>query len=202
MKTLTKKQKQILDYVEEFMKGQGFAPSYREIADHFGLSSTATVHAHIKSLEDKGFIRVLDGHARAIELAGGRLGFKEHSLELPLAGLIAAGEPIEAISGNETIDVPHSMLGSGEYYALQVKGESMIEDGIFDGDYVVIERRETANNGDTVVALLNGREATLKRFYKEIDHIRLEPANSNMKPIIARENLKLQGKLIGLIRRY
>ncbi|EKD49485.1 MAG: hypothetical protein ACD_63C00125G0003 [uncultured bacterium] len=202
MRTLTKKQRQIFDYIEEFMKSAGFAPSYREIAEHFGLSSVATVHDHIKSLEDKGYISISEGSARSIEILDGHFMFRDHTLELPLAGLIAAGEPIEAIEGNEKITVPPDLVRGEKCFALQVKGDSMIEDGIFDGDYVICEKHEVANNGDTIVALLENRYATLKKFYKEKDHVRLEPANSSMEPIIVREDLKIQGRVVGLIRKY
>lgn len=201
-KSLTKKQTEILNYVADFVGEHSYAPSYREIAQHFKLSSVATVHDHISSLVAKGFLRDADGEARGIEL----VTREDHPLStvesLPLLGLIAAGEPIEAIESQERIDVPQNMLGSGDYFALQVKGLSMIEDGINDGDFVIVEKRSVANNGDIVVALLNGRDATLKRFYQEAQRVRLEPANSSMKPIFVRQGLQIQGKVVGLMRKY
>ena len=201
-KGLTKKQKEILDFITEFIDQEGFAPSYREIADNFGLSSVATVHAHIQALQERGYLRASEGEARAIELVDQAAGESATVQELPLVGLIAAGEPIEANDSKESLEVPQSMLGSGDYYALQVKGESMIEDGIHDGDFVVVERRDVANNGDVVVALLKGREATLKRFYKEAKRVRLEPANSSMEPIFVTGDLEIQGRVVGLMRKF
>ncbi len=202
-KGLTKKQREIFDFIVDFMEEHGFAPSYREIAEHFDLSSVSTVHDHIRALSNKGYLKTSEGEARAIEI----MEFEDQEensgvRSLPLYGLIAAGQPIEALDSKETVAVPQDMLGSGNYYTLQVKGDSMIEDGIFDGDYVVIEKREVANNGDVVVALVNGREATLKRFYKEAKRVRLEPANSTMKPIFVKNNLQIQGKMVGLMRKY
>ncbi|MFC1721887.1 transcriptional repressor LexA [Patescibacteria group bacterium] len=202
-KSLTKKQRKIFDYIVGFIEEHGFAPSYREIAKRFDLASVATVHDHVRSLANKGYLRTTEGEARAIEImeyddVNENTGVRE----LPLYGLIAAGQPIEALDSKETVDVPQTMLGSGDYYTLQVKGDSMIEDGIFDGDYVIIEKREVANNGDVIVALVGGREATLKRFYKEASRVRLEPANSTMKPIFVKNDLQIQGKMIGLMRRY
>ena len=202
-KGLTKKQREIFDFIVNFMEEHGFAPSYREIAEYFDLASVSTVHDHVRSLASKGYLKTSGGEARAIEI----MEFEDDKENtgvrpLPLYGLIAAGEPIEALADTEKVMVPQTMLGSGNYYALQVKGDSMIEDGIFDGDYVIIEKREVANNGDVIVALVNGREATLKRFYKEASRVRLEPANSNMEPIFVKHNLQIQGKLVGLMRRY
>jgi len=202
-KGLTKKQREIFDFIVGFMEEHGFAPSYREIAEYFDLASVSTVHDHVRALASKGYLKTSEGEARAIEIMEFE-DSKENSgvRALPLYGLIAAGEPIEALADTEKVMVPQTMLGSGNYYALQVKGDSMIEDGIFDGDYVVIEKRDVANNGDVVVALVNGREATLKRFYKEASRVRLEPANSNMEPIFVKHNLQIQGKMVGLMRRY
>lgn len=202
-KNLTKKQRAIFDFIVGFIDDNGFAPSYREIAEHFNLSSVATVSDHVRSLATKGYLRTTEGEARAIEI----MEYEDENAnsgvrELPLYGLIAAGQPIEALASPEKISVPQDMLGSGDYYTLQVKGDSMIEDGIFDGDYVIIEKREVANNGDVVVALINGREATLKRFYKEARQVRLEPANSSLKPIFVKNDLQIQGKMIGLLRKY
>lgn len=201
--SLTKKQKQILDYIEEFVKEFGYAPSYREIGEHFGLTSPATIFQHIKSLEDKGYIKVKTGEARSIEIIGdGTISYNERIIELPLAGLITAGEPIEAIEESETISIPSEMKPIGDCFALLVKGESMIEEGIHDGDYVIVEKKNTAKNGDTVVALIDNQFATLKKFYKEKGYIRLQPANKTMKPIKVKGDLRVQGKVVGLIRKY
>jgi repressor LexA len=202
-KSLTKKQHNILNFIKEFIQDRGYAPSYREIAHQFKLSSVATVHAYIRTLQEKKYIYVEENESRSIRLVNtiNNTMAEAEITELPLAGLITAGEPIEAVEDNETINVPSSMLGNKNYFALKVKGESMIEDGILDGDYIIAEQKQEANNGDIVVALLDKKYATLKRFYKEKDHIRLQPANSLMEPIRVK-HAEIQGKLIGLIRKY
>ena len=212
MSTLTKKQKQILDYIEEFQEDHGYSPSYREIASRFNLSSVATVFQHVKNLERRGFVRINENEARSIELVTQSQPTSNENVEMvpelasdliPLAGLITAGQPIEAVEEKEMISVPVYLTpDSGEFFALKVKGESMIEDGILDGDTVIIKKQDTAQNGDIVVALIDNEYATLKRYYKEKDHIRLQPANATMKPFRIKGNLKIQGKLMGLIRKY
>lgn len=196
---LTKKQKEILDFVTESIKINGYSPSYREIADHFGLSSSATIHEHVKSLEDKGYLKADAGRARSLELLS-VARFKK-ALELPLAGLITAGQPIEAIEERETITVPADIVRDENSFVLKVRGESMIEDGILDGDYVIVERNFYPQNGDVVVALLDNTYATLKRFYREPKRIRLQPANSTMKPIYA-QNPAIQGIVRGIFRTF
>jgi repressor LexA len=199
---LTKKQRQILDFITTFLEKHAYAPSYREIAKRFTLSSPATVHQHVKTLQDKGYLSSEGVGHRSINLTARSRPIPSTSVvEIPLVGLITAGQPIEALVEQEQLSIPQAMVGRGRYYSLRVKGDSMIEDGIFDGDYVVIEERDHADNGDIVVALLENRFATLKRFYKEKDHIRLQPANSSMEPFRVR-NVKVQGKVVGLIRRY
>jgi repressor LexA len=198
MPHLTKKQKQILDYLTEFINTNGYAPSYREIAEYFGLSSTATVHEHVKTLEDKGLISSSHNVARSLEVTNYRFG---KAIELPLAGLITAGEPIEAIEERETFAVPQSMVKDENSFVLKVKGESMIEDGILDGDYVIVERNFYPRNGDVVVALLDNTYATLKKYYREKDRIRLQPANHTMKPIYDK-NPAIQGIVRGIIRTF
>jgi repressor LexA len=198
MPQLTKKQKQILDYITEFIQLNGYAPSYREIAEYFGLSSTATVHDHVRALEDKGLITSTHNAARSLELVSFRFG---KAIELPLVGLIAAGEPIEAIEQNETISVPQNMARDENSYVLKVRGDSMIEDGILDGDYVIVERSFYPQNGDVVVALLDNTYATLKRYYREKDRIRLQPANSTMQPIYDK-NPAIQGIVRGVLRTF
>jgi repressor LexA len=199
MPNLTKKQKQVLDFITQFIQTYEYAPSYREIAEHFGLSSTATIHEHVKALEDKGVISSSHNAARSLEVVTKQRFGK--SIELPLAGLITAGVPIEAIETNETIAVPQNMIKDENSFVLKVKGESMIEDGILDGDYVIVERNFYPHNGDVVVALLDNTYATLKKYYREKDRIRLQPANKTMKPIYAK-NPAIQGIVKGIMRTF
>ncbi|RMD51018.1 transcriptional repressor LexA [Candidatus Parcubacteria bacterium] len=200
---LTKKQKEVLDFIEKFIRENGYTPSYREIAKGLGLSSPSTVYEHVQALCDKGVINTgEDGCARTIELVDSE-DLSSMSIVLPLAGLITAGEPIEAIEDNEALAVPANFVVDAENsYVLQVKGRSMIEDGIFDGDYVIIERNPSPRNGDIVVALLDNQYATLKRFYREKNHIRLQPANSTMKPIIVKGDINIQGIVRAVIRKF
>ncbi len=200
-KNLTKRQREILDFINDFMESNGFAPSIREIGDHFKLSSPATVHVHIENLKKKGFLKTGFNEARSIELLHIKNNFAQ-AIELPLAGLITAGAPIEAVEQLETIAVPADFVRDKvNSYVLQVKGESMIEEGILSGDYVIVERNPSPKNGDVVVALLNNAYATLKKFYRETNRIRLQPANSNMKPIYAKDPL-IQGVVKGVIRKF
>jgi len=198
---LTKRQRQILDFVTDFIKDNGYAPSIREIGEHFDLSSPATIHAHLENLKQKGFLKTSYNEARSIELVQAEVNWA-NAIELPLVGLITAGEPIEAIEQNETIavaaDFVHDQANS---YVLRVKGESMIEEGILDGDYVIVERNPSPKNGDVVVALLNNAYATLKKFYRETNRIRLQPANATMKPIYSKDPL-IQGVVRGVIRKF
>jgi len=198
---LTKRQRQILDFINEFIDDNKYAPSLREIGERFDLSSPATIHAHVKNLKDKGFLKTAYNEARSIELTPVETNWAK-AIELPLAGIITAGAPIEAIEEHETIAVPADFVADmHNSYVLRVKGESMIEDGILDGDYVIVERNNSPKNGDVVVALLNNAYATLKKFYRETNRIRLQPANSTMKPIYARDPL-IQGVVQGVIRRF
>ncbi len=198
---LTKRQRQILDFVTNYQRRMGYSPSYREIADSFELSSSATIHEHINALEDKGFLTKGANEARSIELVQSEANWTG-SFELSLAGLITAGVPIEAVEERETISIPASLVRDPlASFALRVKGESMIEDGILDGDYVVVEKMSNPANGDTVVALIDNQYATLKRFYKEKDRIRLQPANKNMKPIFVTK-VVIQGIVRGVLRKY
>jgi len=198
---LTKRQRQILDFITEFKNKNGYAPSFREIGENFGLTSTATIHAHIKSLERKGFVKFDFNSPRSVEIVPESLNLSEAYL-LELSGLIAAGEPIEAIAERETVSVPVDLVNDpANSYVLKVRGDSMIEEGILDGDLVIIERNPSPKNGDIVVALLNNAYATLKKFYREAKRIRLQPANSNYKPIYATDPL-IQGIVRGVIRRF
>ncbi|GIW40173.1 MAG: LexA repressor [Candidatus Binatia bacterium] len=196
---VTKRQKEILSYVEKHIRRHGYAPTIEEIGRAFRLSSPATVHKHLRNLERKGLIRRKWNHSRAIELAGE----SPKAVPLPLLGNVAAGRPIEPVETDEVLSVPEEFLGRRPTYALRVVGDSMIEDGILDGDYLIVEQREEADNGKTVVALVRG-EATVKRFYRQPDgRIRLEPANPTMEPIVApAEDVELRGVVIGVLRRY
>ena len=200
-KNLTKRQREILDFISDFVEKYSYAPSIREIGEHFNLSSPATVHAHIENLQKAGFLKTSYNEARSIELVPIGAKFTE-AVELPLAGLITAGEPIEAVEEKETIAVPSDFVTDNfNSYVLKVKGESMIEDGILNGDYVIVEKNPSPQNGDVVVALLNNAYATLKKFYREKTRIRLQPANSSMKPIYAADPL-IQGVVRGVIRKF
>jgi repressor LexA len=198
---LTKRQREILDYVESFIEGYGYSPSFEEIASYFRYSSLATVHEHLSNLEQKGYLRKNYNKSRSLELvrAEGTL-----AVELPLLGTVAAGLPIEAIEEQETIAVPHDMLRGGNNYVLRVKGSSMIEEQIRDGDYIIVNSRQTAENGEMVVALVNGDSATVKKFYREKDgRIRLQPANATMQPMYyAEDEVQIQGIVVAVIRKY
>ena len=199
---LTRRQKQILDYVAKHIEKKGYAPTIEEIGEHFGLSSLATVHKHLSNLQDKGLIKRAWNRSRAMELVPAAVQVR--AVELPMLGRIAAGTPIEAIQSAETVWVPEDMVGRGDTYVLQVKGNSMIDDQVRDGDFVIVEERTTADDGEMVVALVDGENATLKRLYREADgRMRLQPANATMKPIfVSADRLRIQGIVIGLLRRY
>ena len=200
---LTKRQKEILDHIESFIDQRGYSPSFEEIAEAFGYSSLATVHEHLSNLERKGYIRKAYNESRSIELVG-------HSsapggLELPLLGAVAAGLPIEAIEEHETLAVPADMVRSGkDNFVLRVEGQSMIDEQIRDGDYIVVTSQDTATDGQMVVALVGGDSATVKKLYRENDgRIRLQPANPTMQPILEDpDNVQIQGVVVGVIRKY
>jgi repressor LexA len=198
---LTKRQKELLDYIESYLGKNGYAPTLEEIGARFRLSSLATVHKHLTNLEAKGIIRRTWNHSRAIELV--RQAPARGALELPLLGHVAAGRPIEALETADTISVPEEFIRKGNTYVLRVVGDSMIEDGIRNGDYVVVEERTTAENGETVVALING-EATVKRFHRgKGGSVRLEPANETMQPIIASaRDVEIRGVVVAVMRKY
>jgi len=198
---LTKRQKQILDYIGESIKKNGYAPSLVEISQHFKLNSISTIHKHLVHLEEKGLIHRHWNRARAIEVVPTES--RPEARDVPLSGLISAGQPIEAIRTNEVVAVPEDMIGRRDVYVLRVKGESMVEDQVRDGDYVIVENRGSARNGEMVVALLQGENATLKKYYREKGQIRLQPAHPTMKPILAKEeDVKIHGVVIGLMRKY
>ncbi|HVO28192.1 MAG TPA: transcriptional repressor LexA [Candidatus Margulisiibacteriota bacterium] len=198
---LTKRQKQLYDYLDDYIARQGFAPTLEEIGEHFRLSSLATVHKHLTNLEHKGLIVRKWNFSRAIELVPRQK--KLGAVELPLLGLVAAGQPIEALETNDTFTVPEEFIRRQNTFVLRVKGNSMIDDGIWDGDYIIVEERHAAENGETVVALVNG-EATVKRLYHEKGgKIRLQPANQTMEPILARaKDVEIRGAVVAVMRKY
>jgi repressor LexA len=198
---LTKRQKQILSFIDDSIRRNGYAPSLHEISDHFKLHSISTIHKHLVHLEEEGLIKRRQNRARAIEVVHKEQ--KPEARDVPLQGLIAAGAPIEAVRGNELVAVPEDMIGRRDVYLLKVRGESMIDEQIRDGDYVVVERRTDPRNGEVVVALIDGEKATLKKFYREEDQIRLQPASPTMKPILVPEDqVVIQGVVVGLLRKY
>jgi len=202
MRSLTKKQKLVLDYIRRFMAQYGHAPSYEEIAHGLGLSSPSNIHVHVENLKSKCFLTKKWNANRSIDLAESipTSGLAE---EIPLSGRIAAGSPIEALEDNETIVIPAAMMGRGRTYVLQVKGDSMVEDHIMDGDYVIVEKRDAALNGEMVVALIRNSEATLKRFRRRGRQITLEPANPSYQPMVLDEkDVTIQGIVVGILRKY
>lgn len=202
MKYLTERQRDILTFIREYQKEKGVAPTHREICDHFGFSSYGTVYKHLSLLQKKGLIRRDWNQKRGVEVVEKDDDRRETTRELPLFGYIAAGRPLDIETSNETIAVPEHLTSRGENYVLKVRGDSMVEDGILDGDLVIIARRERADNGEMVVANVNG-EVTLKRLYMEGERVRLQPANSMMSPIFApAREVAVQGVVVGLMRRF
>ena len=200
---LTKRQREILNYLTLYSEQNGYAPSFEEIAENFSYNSLATVHEHLSNLERKGFIKRSYNESRAIEILPSELVPK--AIELPLLGAVAAGMPIEAVAHQETIAVPDNMVQrAGNHYVLRVRGNSMIDEQIRDGDFVVINDRHSADNGEMVIAMLHGNSATVKKFYRERDgRIRLQPANETMAPLYVHENdITIQGIVVGVMRRY
>lgn len=200
---LTKRQRQILDYLNGYAASNGYAPSFEEIAEHFNYNSLATVHEHLTNLERKGYIKRSYNESRAIEILPSDVIAR--AVEVPLMGAVAAGAPIEAATADETVAVPEGFLRrAGSHYALRVRGNSMIDDQIRDGDVVVVHDRNAADNGDMVIAMLDGASATVKRYYRERDgRIRLQPSNDQMAPIYVREDqMQVRGIVVGVLRRY
>ena len=200
---LTRRQKQILDFLSSYIDTNGYAPSFEEIAEQFRFRSLATVHEHLTNLERKGYIQRGHNESRSITLAPppGHVG----AIELPLLGQVAAGEPIEAVTEQETIAVPTDLVPTrGASYVLKVRGDSMIDEHITDGDYVVVHGKETAENGEMVIALVDGTSATVKRFYREAGGwIRLQPSNDSVRAIrVHEDNLLIQGLVVGVIRKF
>jgi repressor LexA len=199
------KERQTLDFITQFIQRYAYAPTLKEIAQAIGMNSVATVHEHIDRLRQKGFIKKLDGTARGLEVIkeNFRTGSSEGAVELPVMGYIAAGSPLEPFTDpNYYISVAPNMVAPNKpHYILQVKGTSMIDDGIMDGDYVIVQHQQDAKNGDIVVALLPNGLATMKRIYFEKERIKLMPANSQMSPIFT-THVKIQGKVVGLVRKF
>lgn len=201
---LTERQKEILDFIRQYRKERGVAPTHREVCDRFGFSSYGTAYKHLKLLAEKGYLRRDRHQRRGLELIAPDTESPAAELELPFFGRIAAGRPIEAVSGDETVPVPPLLVHErpADHYVLQVTGDSMVEEGIHDGDWVIVEKRERARSGEMVVALISD-EATLKRFYPQGDRVRLQPANAAMAPLLVpARDVRVQGIVVGLMRRY
>jgi len=200
--SLTKRQREILDYLSTYSDDKGYAPSFEEIASKFNYSSLATVHEHLSNLERKSYIKRKYNESRGIEILPSDIF--PRAVQLPMLGTVAAGLPIEAMEQHETIAVPDAFIRkSGNHYVLKVRGNSMIDEHICDGDFVVVNERKSADNGETVIALIDGNGATVKRMYRERDgRIRLQPANETMEPIYVHENdVAIQGVVVGVMRR-
>jgi repressor LexA len=203
---ITKRQRQVYDFLADFVAKNGYSPSFEEIGEALGLSSLATVHKHITNLESKGLLKRDYNRSRSIDVVPmkgrAKAAAADSRYELPLVGRIAAGRPIEQVQQPETISLT-DFTRAKEVFVLQVTGESMQDEHIVDGDYVLVEKSQTARNGEIVVALVNGSDTTLKRFYKEGDKIRLQPSNASMEPImVPAANVQIQGKVVGVLRKY
>jgi len=204
---ITKRQRQLYDFISEFVQKNGYSPSFDEIREGMGLNSLATVHKHVTNLEKKGLLTRDYNRSRSIDLVPPKGRLKQAmsvntTMVLPLLGRIAAGQPIEAVENPETISLA-DFVRSKEVFVLEVRGDSMQDEHILSGDYVLVEKSKTAHDGDIVVALVDGTDATLKRFYREGDNVRLQPSNVNMQPIIVpAAAVQLQGRVIGVLRKY
>ena len=201
MQPLTKRQREILDYLREFIERNGYAPSLEEIGRRFNLSSLATVHKHLTNLQEKGFIKRAWNRSRSLEIVPSRAG--RRAIDLPLLGNVSAGAPIEAVISAETVAVPEDLVGRGDTYVLRVRGNSMIDEQIRNGDLVIVEDRRTADNGEMVIALLHGLDVTLKRFYRDNGRVKLQPANESLKPLVVdASQVQIQGVVVAVMRRY
>jgi repressor LexA len=199
---LTRRQREILDFITGFIEDKGYSPTLQEIGRAFRLSSVATVHKHVTNLVEKGYVRRGWNQNRSLEPVG-PVSPGGDALELPLLGRVAAGSPIEAVEEPETIAVPSFLTGRGPSFVLKVRGDSMIEEAIRDGDYVVVEQREQARDGETVVALLRGEEVTLKKIFHEGPSVRLQPANPALEPLtVDAGEVQVRGVVVGVLRRY
>jgi repressor LexA len=198
---ITRRQKEVLDFLSGFTQKNGYSPSYEEIASGLGLSSLATVHKHVTNLQNKGLLQRTHNRSRSIDVLPTRMG-KRSAERLPLLGRIAAGRPVEAIETAESISLG-DIIGNREVFALEVRGDSMRDEHIVSGDYVLVERTRIAHEGEIIVALIDGSDATLKRFYREGNMIRLQPSNAEMSPIFApATSVSIQGKVLGVLRKY
>jgi len=198
---LTEKQKEFLGFISGYIHDWSKPPSFEEICSHFGFTSYNTVTTYLKTLERKGYVRLPDRKnlKRAIEVIS---PVETRRFEFPLLGRVAAGKPIEAVETVDAIEVPPSMIGQGDHFVLQVKGDSMQEDGILDGDFIIVRKQPAAENGETVVALINN-EATVKKYYRKEESVELRPAHSGMAPILVQQgDLQIQGKVVGVMRQY
>jgi repressor LexA len=206
---LTRRQKEVLDFISGFVEDNGYSPSYEELARGLQLASVATVHKHIEALESRGYLRRGFNQSRSLEVSHKYLQERRRSQQaqqikgIPLAGRIAAGRPVEAVEGQDTLQFA-DFTGKGDTFALQVSGESMIDDHICNGDFVLVEKSQQAGNGDIVVALIDGMETTLKRLYREPQNfIRLQPANASMEPIVVdAARVQIQGRVLAVMRKY
>lgn len=200
-KPLTKRQREILDFIENYTTTKGYSPSLEEIKDNFNLSAVSTIHEHLENLKKKGYLKKVINQSRSISVIDPNLA-ENNFVEIQNLGIITAGKPIEAVEDPEPLLVSKDILSEfGRYYALSVRGDSMIEDGILEGDIIIVREQNTANNGDTVIAVLKDNLATLKRFYKEKNRIRLQPANAKLSPSYYRE-IEVRGKVVSLIRQF
>ena len=199
---ITARQRRVLDYIKRYFEIRSEAPTIAEIGKEFGMSSSASVHHVVSTLEREGFIRRIPNVSRGIELV--EEGTADAKYEIPLLGVVAAGTPIEAILNYETVSIPRDMMRDGRMFALRVRGDSMIDEQIRDNDFIILQSQQTAENGQTVVALIDGSDATVKRFYGNRHQVRLEPANPNYEPIVIRppQRVEIQGVVVGVIRKY
>ncbi len=201
---VTARQKQVYEFIRRYLETNNQPPTIAEIGEHFQMTSSASVHSILSALEREGLIKRIPNVSRGIELVKPDTAESGDEFEVPLLGLVAAGQPIEAILAHETVAAPKSMIGRGRMFALRVRGDSMIEENIQDNDIIIVSSQQTAENGQMVVALIDGNYATVKKFYREPDFIRLEPANPQFKPIFIKtpERIQIQGVVRGLIRNY
>jgi len=198
---LTKRQRELLDFLKEYISRQGYSPTFEEIAGHFNFRSKGTVYKHILNLKKKGFITKDWNKSRSVELISDMV--ETTILRLPLLGYVQAGSPIEAVLQNESISVPSDLIRKGRHYVLRVQGDSMIDEQIRDGDFVIVKEQPLANNGEVVIALVDGSDVTIKKYYRENGHVRLQPANSHLQPIVLpAESVMIQGVVVGIMRKF